>query len=153
MTLWFLVTRPLVHHTGEASSTIHTTSPPAHSNTECMNTCTQCAWLQHSWLTDIKRENKSGLNYPCLYREPKVTNNLWRCFLFAKVACIQASVLSWVSTEMFLHHAMFFTPCFWSSSNMVRCCKKDVPTTSQQAPNNQVPKFSAACHVFSTWFH
>lgn len=32
MTLWFLVTRPLVHHTGEASSTIHTTSPSAYTD-------------------------------------------------------------------------------------------------------------------------
>lgn len=36
MALWFLVTRLLVHHTGEASSTIHTTSPYAYTdpNTE-----------------------------------------------------------------------------------------------------------------------
>lgn len=36
ISLWFLVTRPLDHHTGEASSTIRTTSPSActDSNTE-----------------------------------------------------------------------------------------------------------------------
>lgn len=36
ISLWFLVTRPLEHHTGEASSTIRTTSPSActDSNTE-----------------------------------------------------------------------------------------------------------------------
>lgn len=34
MTLWFLVTRPLVHHTGEASSTIHTTSPSAYTDSD-----------------------------------------------------------------------------------------------------------------------
>lgn len=32
MTLWFLVTRLLVHHTGEASSTIHTTSQYAYTD-------------------------------------------------------------------------------------------------------------------------
>lgn len=48
MILWFLVTRLLVHHTGEASSTIHTTSPYAYADSKTikgMNTSTQRARL------------------------------------------------------------------------------------------------------------
>jgi len=57
MTLWFLVTRPLGHHTGEASSTIHTTSPAFYTDT-----CTKRARLQQSRSRDCRKKNKTGLS-------------------------------------------------------------------------------------------
>lgn len=60
MTLWFLVTRLLVHHTGEASSSIHTTSPYAYtdSNTEMH---------EHEQSRGLQREKRSGQIFSLLF--------------------------------------------------------------------------------------
>ena len=164
MTLWLLVTRPLVHNTGEASSTIHTTSPSAYtdSNTELhehMHWACQAAAAEQIDRTQEKKNIKPGTEiiHVC------ILNPKWQIICGAAFSFFQSSLYSGKCVTLGCSWIVFaFCSCFytmlWSSSIIVLCfkerTKKDVPPMSpweaQNKTNNQVPKVNAAGQVFST---
>lgn len=135
MTLWFLVTRLLVHHTGEASSTIHTTSQYAYTHSK-----TEMHEHKH-----YKGKKKSGLKCSTCVMFVLWTwsDNLRQSLKFAKVALILERVLFRVAVAFVLCNAFFF---FYT----IHLKQQQYCTDGQHMPHNQVPKFSVACHVFPT---
>lgn len=148
MTLCFLVTRPLVHHTGEASSTIHTTSPSA-----CTDANTQMHEHEHSVCQAAAEqiaETKSGLKKikPSASRWC-FSNPKWQIICGGAFSVRLSSRRSGCSVCYFGLQLNYFSFVFTLPKQQLcsTVFKKILLVEARLVATNQVPKFSAARHV------